>query len=229
MILLIGIKSLALQTYMTTLQISQLLPEPLQDADLSGSSVWQSEIFFQEHEYVKVEAPSGRGKSTFINIIFGNRMDYSGTVKINNKNIRDFGLNDWSAYRRKNLSVVFQDLRLLPELTGLENLQLKAKLISYYDTAKLKEMAARLGVEKLLHKKAKLMSYGERQRFAIIRSLTQPFDWLLLDEPFSHLDKNNISKASALILEECEKRSAGILHCGLDADSLIPYKKKLAL
>lgn len=214
---------------MTTLEISQLLPDPLQDADLFGSSIWKSEFLLEQHEFVKVQAPSGKGKSTFINIIFGNRSDYSGIVKINGKNIRKFNLDDWSAHRRKKISVVFQDLRLLPELSGMENLLLKAKLISYYDTPQLIEMTQRLGVDKLIQKKAKLMSYGERQRFAIIRALTQPFDWLLLDEPFSHLDSSNVDKAAALILEECQKRNAGIIHCGLDTDNLIPYQKKLVL
>jgi putative ABC transport system ATP-binding protein len=102
-------------------------------------------------------------------------------------------------------------------------------LIKYYDTQQIEAMAEMLGVRRLLNRKAAFLSYGERQRVAIIRSLVQPFQWLLLDEPFSHLDQNNITKASQLIVEECRKRNAGIIVAGLDDDKFIPYDEKINL
>ena len=76
-------------------------------------------------------------------------------------------------------------------------------------------MAARLGIEKKLSKPAYTCSYGEQQRIAIIRSLMQPFDFLLMDEPFSHLDENNRKIAMDLINEETELRNASIIMADL--------------
>ena len=76
-------------------------------------------------------------------------------------------------------------------------------------------MASRLGIKNKLNKTAKTCSYGEQQRIAIIRSLLQPFDFLLLDEPFSHLDDANRLKAFELIKEECEHRKASMIFADL--------------
>lgn len=72
-------------------------------------------------------------------------------------------------------------------------------------------MAERLGIQSKLTKLCKTCSYGEQQRIAIIRALQQPFDFLLLDEPFSHLDESNRQKAMELMEEESKKRNATII------------------
>jgi putative ABC transport system ATP-binding protein len=87
------------------------------------------------------------------------------------------------------------------------------------------EMAEQLGIASILHQKAAMCSYGEQQRIAIIRSLMQPFKWLLMDEPFSHLDKNNIDKATALIEAGCKKRNAGFILTDLEDDEHFAYTK----
>ena len=76
-------------------------------------------------------------------------------------------------------------------------------------------MSARLGIENKLNRLAKTCSYGEQQRIAIIRSLMQPFDFLLLDEPFSNLDENNRIKAFELINDECKLRNASMIFADL--------------
>ena len=73
------------------------------------------------------------------------------------------------------------------------------------------------------------MSYGQRQRIAIIRALCQPFDFLLLDEPFSHLDADNIQKAIDLILEICNAENAGMMLVSLGEDYGISFDKRLEL
>jgi len=214
---------------MITIRIQNIVPAPLAEVDTTGSQVWRSDFTFQPSKFYKVQAPSGKGKSTIVNILFGNRTDYTGDAFIDEKNIRKFGLSNWTKFRKEKCSIVFQDLRLLPDFTAMENVLLKAALIKYYDTSQIEAMAEMLGVKKLLNRKAAFLSYGERQRVAIIRSLVQPFEWLLLDEPFSHLDQNNIAKASQLIVDECRKRNAGIIVAGLDDDKFIPYDEKINL
>jgi ABC-type lipoprotein export system ATPase subunit len=214
---------------MTIIQIQQLMPLPLAETDTSGSQVWNTDFTFQPSVFYKIQAPSGKGKSTFINILFGNRTDYTGNVYIAGKNIRQFSAKNWIAFRREKFSIVFQDLRLLPDFTALENILLKAALIDYYNKKQIESMMEWLGVLPLKNRKAAYLSYGERQRVAIIRALVQPFEWLLLDEPFSHLDQANLLKASQLITDECHKRNAGIIIAGLDDDQYIPYHQKLIL
>ncbi len=126
-----------------------------------------------------------------------------------------FSLEKFSTFRQKNLSIVFQDLRLFLDQTARQNLELKRQLAPYHPSEKIDEMAKRLGIQNKLNKVAKKCSYGEQQRIAIIRSLMQPFDFLLLDEPFSNLDENNRTKAFELIEEECKQRNASMIFAEL--------------
>jgi putative ABC transport system ATP-binding protein len=90
-------------------------------------------------------------------------------------------------------------------------------------------MAQRLGIASKLLQNAGMCSYGERQRIAIIRALQQPFDFLILDEPFSHLDEANAKKAMELILEEVDKRQAGLIMADLAAVEFFPSHKTYRL
>ena len=90
-------------------------------------------------------------------------------------------------------------------------------------------MAARLGVAGRLSYRCGTCSYGEQQRIAIIRALMQPFDWLLLDEPFSHLDQANAEKAMNLMLEETRLRNASILFVDLERFDPFPFTRLLHL
>ena len=136
------------------------------------------------------------------------RNDYNGTISYSGKNISQFSLEELARYRKDHISIVFQDMKLFADQTVQENLEIKRQLNPYHPAEKIKEMAKRLGIGDRLSYKCGTCSYGEQQRIAIIRSLMQPFDILLLDEPFSHLDNNNSEKAMQLMLEEaeCEKR-----------------------
>ena len=77
------------------------------------------------------------------------------------------------------------------------------------------EWIEKVGLKSHLQQKAVHLSYGQRQRIAIIRALCQPFDFLLLDEPFSHLDDNNQTLLLDLITTEAKKNNAGILFTSL--------------
>lgn len=123
------------------------------------------------------------------------------------------------------MSIVFQDLRLLPEQTVLENIDIKRQLNPYHPVEKIEQMARRLGIAKKLSSKAKTCSYGEQQRVAIIRALMQPFDFLMLDEPFSHLDNINRQTAMELMMEEANSRGATIIFADLERVDFFPYTK----
>ncbi|MBS1640971.1 MAG: ATP-binding cassette domain-containing protein [Bacteroidetes bacterium] len=213
------------------LTIKNIVPIPLKEKLIQRSSdVWNKQLTFNTNEWVKINAPSGTGKTTFIHILYKLRNDYEGTVQYNDKDVKQINAAQLAIYRQQNISIVFQDLKLFPNITAKENIELNRVMqTAFYDENKINEMAETLGVASVLNQKAGLCSYGEQQRIAIIRALIQPFNWLLMDEPFSHLDKANISKAATLIAEECKKRNAGFILTDLDEDEHFNYSKKISL
>ena len=131
--------------------------------------------------------------------------------------------------RQEDFSIVFQNLRLFPLLTGLENILVKNALTKTKSQKEIEIMANQLGVFDILNQKTETMSYGQRQRIAIIRALCQPFSFLLLDEPFSHLDDDNIKIACELINTSIVENQAGLLLVSLGDDYYLNCEKRLML
>jgi ABC-type lipoprotein export system ATPase subunit len=217
------------------IQLKNIKPYPLIEMGLNP----QSEVFDTEggHFHLKkkylVTAPSGKGKSTLIHFLYGLRHDYKGAIFLKNQNIRQFDAEAWADLRQKTWAIVFQDLRLFLHLTARENILLKHALTSNSENSpsvsELENWADRLGIGAFLDKKCETLSYGQRQRVAILRGLSQPFEMLLLDEPFSHLDRENTQLAADLIAESCERHGAGLIHVSLSDDTLFQYDAKRIL
>lgn len=213
------------------IEINNLVPIPLKDKFANKSSeVWNCNRSFSKGEFVKIKAPSGTGKTTLMNILYKVRHDYEGEVTWGDKNLKDIKGDDLAEMRQQKVSVVFQDLRLFEHLTARENIELKRVLQKpYYEKEVVDEMADALGITHILGQRAGICSYGEQQRIAIIRALVQPFEWLILDEPFSHLDIENTKKAAGLIERECLKRNAGFVLTDLDEDDHFNYSSRYNL
>ncbi|HEX7847606.1 MAG TPA: ATP-binding cassette domain-containing protein [Chitinophagaceae bacterium] len=207
------------------LLIKNILPTYFQETVKERSEIWGKELLVEKGELIKVVAPSGSGKSSLINFLYGLRKDFNGNIRYNNKEVTAFSAEELAALRKDSLSIVFQDLRLFPEQTVTENLEIKRQLNPFHPAEKIKEMGERLGIGSRLHTKAKVCSYGEQQRTAIIRSLLQPFDILLLDEPFSHLDDKNAQRAMELMLEEARLRNAAIIFADLERIDYFPFTR----
>lgn len=207
------------------LRLNNLLPTYFDEERKQTSEIWGKDLQFDKGEYIKIVAPSGSGKTSLMSFLYGVRNDYNGSIVYNGKNIRDFSIEYLADLRKDVVSIVFQDLRLFPEQTVLENLEIKRQLNPFHPSEKIKEMLERLGIGSKINSKCKTCSYGEQQRVAIIRSLLQPFDFLLLDEPFSHLDENNSKKAMQLMLEEAEKRKAAIIFADLERIDYFPFTR----
>jgi len=193
------------------ISIQKVVPAFLEKEKVERSKIWNNMIEFKKGEKVQIVAPSGSGKTSFVHFLYGMRRDYDGNILFNNKNIASYSTEDFSVLRSKHISIIFQDLRLFPEHTVLKNLEIKRSLEPFHKESHITDMAAKLGIGNKLDKLVKTCSYGEQQRIAIIRALQQPFDFLLMDEPFSHLDENNRKIATQLIEEEAAKRNAGII------------------
>ncbi len=214
-----------------TITLQEVVPVPLKEKLLQQvSDIWNRDIVFTAPEWVKIKAPSGTGKTTFIHSLYKLRTDYSGQIKWNNRNINTLSAEELAIFRQQKISIVFQDLRLFPHLTAFENIELNRVLQTpYCNKEQITEMAKMLGIDHIMQQPAKLCSYGEQQRVAIIRALVQPFEWLMMDEPFSHLDKTNAGKAATLITTACKERNAGIIITDLHDDDHFDYSRKLVL
>lgn len=213
------------------IELDHIIPIPLKDRFLQRQSdVWNNAVFFQQGEFTKIKAPSGTGKTTLIHLLYRLRSDYEGNILLDKTHLSGIKEDALAEIRQSKISVIFQDLRLFPNLTARENIELKRVLQTpFYTADKIDEMSARLGITHILDQKAALCSYGEQQRVAIVRALIQPFELLIMDEPFSHLDKNNTQKAAELITEECKKRNAGFIITDLDEDEHFAYTRHLTL
>ncbi|MBK7434084.1 MAG: ATP-binding cassette domain-containing protein [Chitinophagaceae bacterium] len=201
------------------IELRQVVPLFIEEEKITGSGLWKNDLEFTPAERVQIVAPSGSGKTSLIHFLYGMRKDFSGTIAYDGENINSLGAEKLATYRQKHLSIVFQDLRLFTGQTVLENLEIKRALHPYHTANPIETMARRLGIHNKLGKISKTCSYGEQQRIAIIRSLLQPFDFLLLDEPFSHLDDNNRKKAMELMEEEAHIRKAAIILADLKPTS----------
>lgn len=213
------------------IELQGVMPIPLKDRlSLRQSDVWNARLLFAQGDWIKIKAPSGTGKTTLVHILYKLRSDYEGTVLWDNENLQQVSPAALAQQRQQAVSIIFQDLRLFAHLTARENIELNRVLQTpYYDSSKIDEMAAMLNITHILQQRTALCSYGEQQRIAIIRALVQPFSLLLMDEPFSHLDKENAAKAAALIARECTNRKAGFLLTDLDEDAHFNYSQQLQL
>ena len=211
------------------IKLQEVIPDYIDKDNIGKSQIWGKNILIEKGEHLHIVAPSGSGKTSLMHFIYGLRKVYNGTISYDNTKIKKLSVESFSLFRQKQVSIIFQDMKLFPEQTVIENIEIKRLLNPYHPSQVIDEMAARLGIEKKLNQLTKTCSYGEQQRIAIIRSLMQPFDFILLDEPYSHLDEANRKKAMDLIYEECEKRNAAMIFADLKQIDFLKGEKIIYL
>lgn len=195
-----------------TIRLEKLIPHPMLEQDTAGSEVWEAdEVTFEQGKRYIIQAPSGKGKTSLLSIIYGIRDDYNGNVFLDGSEIASLTYRQWAGIRKERLSFIFQGLELFDDLTAMENIQLKNSITGYKSPAEITDMARIMGMDGFLHRKAGILSFGQQQRVAIIRALCQPFLYLLADECFSHIDRENSLIAFQLICRECDRQQAGLL------------------
>jgi|SanBayMetagenome_1026888.scaffolds.fasta_scaffold07504_2 putative ABC transport system ATP-binding protein len=211
------------------LQLDRILPTYFDASACTHSELWMKCIDVEPGERIQIQAPSGSGKTSLTHFLYGMRHEYMGTIRYDDNDLRSMNPDQLADLRRDKLAIVFQDMRLFPEPTLRENFEIKRQLTDFHAVATLEEWAKRLGIDHRLDTPAKLCSYGEQQRASIIRALLQPFKWILLDEPFSHLDDANARKAMDLLLEESERQGAAVLLADLEIVPFYPSTRLLRL
>lgn len=214
---------------MNTIKLSHVLPQVFAHASDLYSQVWQQEVTFEKGRKYLIEADSGMGKSTFCSYLIGYRNDYSGELLMDGRPAKQLTVREWTELRRRHISYLFQELRLFPELSSWENVQIKNRLTGFATDAQIDGWFERLGIADKKDEKVGMMSFGQQQRVALIRALSQPFDFLLADEPISHLDDVNSNQMGQLMMEEADRQGAAIIITSIGKHVELPYDRHLKL
>lgn len=214
---------------MNSIEFHSVVPHVFtQHKDLQ-SDIWNVETVFEKGHLYLVEADSGKGKSTFCSYILGYRHDFSGQILFDQRSVRDFSVSDWVRMRQQNLSYLFQELRLFPELTAFENVEIKNKLTGFKTRIQITNWFDRLGIADKLNTKVGIMSFGQQQRVAMMRALAQPFDFILADEPISHLDETNSRIMGEIMMQEAKEQGAGVIVTSIGKHMDLDYEKVFRL
>lgn len=154
----------------------------------------------QRGEFIAIMGASGSGKTTLLNCIATIDTVSAGSILLDGASVTDIPEEELARFRRENLGFVFQDFNLLDTLTVEENIGL-ALTINHVSPAevqpRVRQVAARLGIEEVLPKFPYQVSGGQKQRAACARAIVNNQKLLLADEPTGALD----SKASKNLLD----------------------------
>lgn len=190
-------------------------------------TIWNTQTELIQNNHYQIIASSGSGKSTFLKILNGTSFNYKGEVKAGNILLDGNQPDELLKVRRSLIHTVFQGLKLFDELSIWENLLLACD--NRKDQKLAQELIQKFGIHDKIDVATHKISYGQKQRVAIIRALLGSFEWILLDEPFSHLD----DKLSELILQEIleisKNQKAGLIITALNSNASLPGFKSISI
>ena len=190
------------------------------------SDIWQQQVTFERGKRYLISAESGTGKSSMCSYIYGYRQDYSGSIAFDGQDIRSMTVAKWCDVRQRHIAYLPQDMRLFDELTAMENVELKNRLTGFKGRDEILKLFEAMGIPDKVDSLASKLSIGQQQRVAIIRALCQPYDFIMLDEPVSHLDEENNRTVADIIVNEASRQGAGIIatsvgnHLQMDVDTI---------
>ena len=184
---------------------------------------------FEKGKIYAIVGRSGAGKTTLLSLLSALTAPTAGRILFDAADCRTLSVAQWGELRRRSLSMLFQDLRLFGELTVAENLALKNELTHFLTPDRIERLLEAAGIAGKRDTPAGKLSFGQQQRVAFIRCLCQPFDFILLDEPVSHLDAANGEVLSALLLEGAQAQGAGVIVTSVGSRLRLPYHKIFTL
>jgi len=193
----------------------------MSESEVSGSDVYlKKNINLESGKNYLFKANSGSGKSSILNFIYQSNENFEGSIQY--KNIRYKNKID---IRKNFISYVFQDFKLFGNLSVWDNIKIKNNLTGHKTDKEINDLLNKIGLGEKKDSLVNKLSIGQRQRTAIVRSLCQPFKFLLLDEPFSNLDEDNITIITKILNNELENKAAGLIVTTLNNKYLFSYNK----
>ena len=164
-------------------------------------------------ELVAVFGRSGSGKSTLLHLLGGLDAADAGTIEVAGTRIDTAREAELVELRRQKVGFVFQAFHLLPELTGLENVLLPARLVRDRNGAvdRARQLIRRLDLREQARRLPDTLSGGERQRLGIVRALVNDPPLVLADEPTGNLDGESGADVLALLRRVADDGRAVVL------------------
>lgn len=214
---------------MDIIELRQVLPVVFADTPPEGSDIWLTDACFRKGEMCLLEAVSGAGKSSLCGYLYGYRRDYSGAILFDGADVRGFTPRRWSAVRNTSIAMMFQDLRLFPELTAAENVHIKNNLTGRKTEEQIAALFDVLGIADKHDAPVGKLSFGQQQRVAFIRMLCQKADFMIMDEPASHLDDRNAEAMARILVDEAREQGAGVIVTSIGRHFDLAYDKTMKL
>ena len=150
--------------------------------------------------FTALMGPSGSGKSTFLNMAAGLDQPTSGTVALADTELSGLSERRLTILRRERIGFVFQAFNLLPSLTVAQNISLPLRLDGHSPRrSTVREVAARVGLDRRLRDRPSQLSGGQQQRVAIARALVARPEVVFADEPTGALDTRTGREVLALL------------------------------
>lgn len=212
-----------------SITLKNVLPAVFAGDPVRPSDVWLTDLTLHRGGQYLIEAGSGTGKSSLCSFLYGARTDYQGEITFDGTDIRTYNPARWQELRRTELAYLPQELGLFPELTAMQNVMLKNRLTDAMTESEIMQMFEALEVDFRAHALCGRMSVGQQQRVAIVRTLCQPFSYLLLDEPVSHLDDRCNAMAARLITDRAAQLGAAVIVTSVGARLTLDFTSHLSL
>ena len=193
---------------MKQIRLKSVVPHVFSSCADLKSDVWNQDVTLEKGKTYLVEAHSGRGKSTFCSYLIGYRQDYTGELLFDDTPTTTFSMQQWVDVRRSGISHLFQELRLFPELSAHDNVMIKNSLTHHVTASQVNQWFEMLGISD---------------------KLDTPFDFLVADEPISHLDDENAAVMASLMMEEARRQGAGVIVTSIGKHMDLDYDKVFCL
>jgi putative ABC transport system ATP-binding protein len=172
-------------------------------------------------EFIAIVGRSGSGKSTLINLVAGIDRPSSGEVRVDGVAVHALDESRLSAWRGRNVGVVFQFFQLLPTLTALENVMLPMDFCATLPRSQARDRGLQLlddvGIADQAHKLPAALSGGQQQRAAIARALANDPPLIVADEPTGNLDSHT-ADAVLELLANLSRRGKTVLMVSHERD-----------
>ena len=192
---------------MERIAFHKVVPDIFSQRNDLMSDIWNQDVVFEKGRLYLVEADSGKGKSTFCSYVLGYRHDYSGGIMFDSISTSSLTVADWVRIRERQVSCLFQ-------------YKTRRQILEWFDM---------LGISDKLDVKIGHMSFGQQQRVAMMRALAQPFDFILADEPISHLDDTNSDTMGRLMMNEAKSQGAAVIVTSIGKHMDLEYDKVFRL
>jgi len=195
-----------------------------------GNLIPYPNLSVQTGEALLILGQSGCGKTTLLHLLGGLLIPSAGQITIKGQDLTRLGTKELDKFRGKHIGFIFQRSHFVQSLTVQENIELASYLAGIpQNNAKLKSVAAELGITGLLHKRPAQLSQGEQQRASIARAIAHHPQVVLADEPTSSLDDSRAATVATLLQQLCAQHGAALITVTHDARLKALFKNQVLL